>query len=336
MCYFLNKVISIGGLLSSIIIILSSSSWFTAWMGLEVNMMTFMPLIVTSNKLSGEAAMKYFFTQVTGSMFLLMFIVLSIFYSAKGGFMMNSLLMSIIILALLLKLGAVPVHFWLPALIEGLSWETTLILITIQKIGPLSLLLMMNMSMKFMLVSSSLMSAVVGSISGLNQLLCRKLMSYSSIAHMGWLLMALSINKMLLWVYFILYCSLTMMVISIFKFYQTFHMSQMLMSYNSIIIVSFTFYLTLLSLGGLPPLMGFLPKWLLLKFMMLSNMFLPAIILVLSSVLTIYFYIRLTYTAFMLILLKSTMNNKINSMNFMMKYWILMPTIMLPSLLMML
>lgn len=318
-------------LLGRLIIILSASSWFTAWIGLELNIIAFLPIIITNNKLSSESALKYFFAQVTGSILIFFFILYSYLHVRTFLFERSYFTFSdLIFMALLLRLGAAPFHFWFPAIVEGLSWNTTLILMTAQKIGPLSLIIMVSSLHIFLVFFFALFSALVGAIRGFNQLICRKLISYSSISHLGWLLCSTRLSKPLIVCYFSFYFLITSVLIIIFKIYSSFHINQIFYFQNFLIVPTIIFYLNLLSLGGLPPFMGFLPKWLLIKTILRSFSYFLILLLVFRSIITLYFYLRLTYSALIVIYFKPVLASYQNKIISPIKSLVLLPLLLFP------
>lgn len=204
----------------------------------------------------------------------------------------------------MLKSGAAPFHFWFPEVIEGLSWFNGLILITWQKIAPL-ILISYNFCYNFFIISI-ILSILIGSLGGLNQTSIRKLMAFSSINHLGWILLAI-INNELLWItYFLLYSLLSISIIIIFNNFKLFYFNQI---FNiSIInpIIKFLIFLNLLSLGGLPPFLGFLPKWLVIQNLTSINQLFILTISICLTLITLYFYLRLSYRIFILNYQKNT------------------------------
>ncbi|XP_066982161.1 NADH-ubiquinone oxidoreductase chain 2-like [Macrobrachium rosenbergii] len=133
------------------------------WMGLELNLLSFIPLIFSKqNTFSSEAALKYFLVQAIGSAVLL----------ARASTLLIATDTSkiIILCALLLKIGAAPLHFWLPPIIQGISS------IVNYTLSPRTLTI---------ITRAFIISAILGEIGGLNQTLLRKIIAYSSIRHIG-------------------------------------------------------------------------------------------------------------------------------------------------------
>lgn len=200
--------------------------------------------------------------------------------------------------ALLLKAGAAPFHFWFPRVIEGLQWNQVIILITIQKIAPLSLLSYLLYSNTLYIVPAAIItSALVGAIGGINQTFLRKIIAYSSINHIAWIISAILISETNWLLYFSFYCLISSSVAILFNYQDVFHISHIVNHTphsSHIKILTFT---SLLSLGGLPPFTGFIPKWIIIQEMVSSHIFITLAILLASALLTLFYYLRVAITA---------------------------------------
>nr|UFZ13229.1 NADH dehydrogenase subunit 2 [Orohermes crepusculus] len=295
-----SKIIFLTSLISGTLISISSTSWLGAWMGLEINLLSFIPLMTNPNNLlSNESALKYFLTQALASSILLFVIILS-FFSTSNTFLLdiNTMNQMLINSSLLLKMGAAPFHFWFPSVMKSLNWFNCLILMTWQKIAPLVLIsYCLEMTMIFWII---LLSLAIGSIGGLNQSNLRTLMAYSSINHLGWILSSMMISENLWMSYFLFYSSLSITVILMFKNFNIFHINQIYSTINFNPLIKFMLLTNLLSLGGLPPFLGFLPKLMVIQLMTEMNMYFFIFFMVIMTLITLFFYIRITYSAFML------------------------------------
>lgn len=181
---------------------------------------------------------------------------------------------------------------------EGLSWINRLILITWQKIAPL--MLISYIIIKPLLLVSIFLSAIIGALGGFNQTSLRKLMAFSSINHLSWIISAILIRESLWFIYFRIYTFLSFTIVSMLKIFNIFHINQLFSLFiNSKIFKLFTI-LNLLSLGGLPPFIGFLPKWLLIQSLSLANQFFLITVLTVTTLIALYFYLRLCYSAFLI------------------------------------
>nr|UXG57129.1 NADH dehydrogenase subunit 2 [Bactrocera sp. 'yunnanensis'] len=279
-------------------ITVSANTWLSAWMGLEINLLSFIPLMNNNNLMSTEASLKYFLTQAMASAVLLFAIMM--------GYLNNCLITQtastytdlIITSSLLLKSGAAPFHFWFPNVMEGLSWMNALILMTWQKIAPLMLISYINQDKFIILVI--IISTIVGSLGGLNQTSLRKLMAFSSINHLGWMLAALQANESMWFIYFSFYTFLSFSLTFMFNNFKMYHINQLFNSFFNSKILKFTLFLSLLSLGGLPPFIGFLPKWLVIQLLVLKGQYILMTIMTAMTLITLFFYLRLCFAAFML------------------------------------
>nr|UJG45514.1 NADH dehydrogenase subunit 2 [Nemopoda nitidula] len=285
-------------LMTGTLITVSSNSWLGAWMGLEINLLSFIPLMSDGNNLmSTEASLKYFLTQALASSVLL-FAVILFMLENHFTFQINNYSSWIILSSLLLKSGTAPFHFWFPNVMEGLSWVNSLILMTWQKIAPL--MLISYLIIKPLLLCSIFLSAVIGALGGFNQTSLRKLMAFSSINHLSWMISAMLISESLWLVYFLIYSFLSFTIVFMLNIFNIFHLNQLFSLFSGSKALKMFFMLNLLSLGGLPPFMGFMPKWLLIQALSLSNQFFLITILTITTLIALYFYLRLCYSAFLM------------------------------------
>nr|YP_009406927.1 NADH dehydrogenase subunit 2 [Typhlatya pearsei]ASA39450.1 NADH dehydrogenase subunit 2 [Typhlatya pearsei] len=295
-------------LFMGILIAISSSSWFILWMGLELNLLSFIPILTSSsNRYSAESALKYFLIQALGSASLLAACPMSLIFPHLSVF--------IIFTALLLKLGAAPLHFWFPPVMQGISWIQSLVLMTIQKITPIAMMstLISNFSTSIIMFSS-IISSLVGALGGLNQTLTRKIISYSSINHMAWLLAAIMFNERMWLIYFLCYTLISASVVSILHSNQIFHFNQLLTMNLFSKPLKLSLFLSLLSLGGLPPFLGFLPKMMIIQeFLFSQTSIIWLTILLFSALLTLFFYLRISLSSFILASPKTKTSFLLNS-----------------------
>nr|YP_010999508.1 NADH dehydrogenase subunit 2 [Ochthebius subinteger]WPM98433.1 NADH dehydrogenase subunit 2 [Ochthebius subinteger] len=282
----------IGSLIS-----ISSYSWLGMWMGLEINLLSIIPLFSnTKNMMNNEAALKYFITQALASTIMLFSIIMissNFFSNWENNFNMifNS--------SLLTKMGAAPFHFWFPEVMEGLNWMNCLILLTWQKMAPMILIMYNNKMIEF-LSMIILFSMLISGIMGINQTSLRKIMAYSSINHIGWMISSMFFLESIWLIYFITYIIISMNIILIFKINNIFYLKQLFISLNNMPILKMFFIMNFLSLGGLPPFLGFLPKWMTIQTMIENNFYLMSMIMVLMTLMTLYFYMRITFTSLMI------------------------------------
>nr|ACR20464.1 NADH dehydrogenase subunit 2 [Amiota sp. 2 XH-2009] len=294
-----SKILFMFILILGSMITMTSNSWLGPWMGLEINLLSFIPLMSDNNNLmSNESSLKYFLTQALASTVLLFAIIL-LMLKHNMIIYMNSLYISMIMFSsLLMKSGAAPFHFWFPNMMEGLTWMNALILMTWQKIAPLMLISYLNI--KELMIISIILSAIIGALGGLNQTSLRKLMAFSSINHLGWMLATINLSELIWCIYFIMYSFLMFVLTFMFNSFKTFHLNQLFTLFFNSKILKFILFMNFLSLGGLPPFLGFLPKWLVIQQLSFNNQYFLLIILMMSTLITLYFYLRICYSAFLL------------------------------------
>lgn len=196
--------------------------------------------------------------------------------------------------ALFIKLGAAPFHFWFPEVISGLNWNNSLILLTWQKIAPI-ILIIYNLTNLIFLSLIIITSSLIRGIQNFNQTNLRKILAYSSINHISWII-ARIINSFSVWLtYFIFYIIVTFNIVLIFKNFNIFFLNQLYITIINSKLTKFFFILNFLSLRGLPPFLGFLPKWLTLNSIIYRNFFILGIFIVIFTLIRIYIYLRITF-----------------------------------------
>nr|YP_010999255.1 NADH dehydrogenase subunit 2 [Cricotopus flavozonatus]WPM93101.1 NADH dehydrogenase subunit 2 [Cricotopus flavozonatus] len=280
------------------LIAVSSTSWFSIWMGLEINLLSFIPLMMSSKNLfSSESSLKYFLTQALASaIFLFSIILLYLFINFKFNLLyFNFMLISS---TMMLKSGAAPFHFWFPSVMEGLSWYSNLLLMTWQKIAPLMILsytISLNL-MVFIIIASMLF----GSLGGINQTSLRKLMAFSSINHLGWMMAGMINNENIWFMYFMFYSFLNFSIVYLFNNFKLFNINQTFSMFQTNKFMNISLFILLISLGGLPPFLGFMPKWMIIELMIKNNMFFTLMLMLFMTLITLYFYMRISYAALLL------------------------------------
>nr|BCW86839.1 NADH dehydrogenase subunit 2 [Drepanosurus hatanakai]BCW86852.1 NADH dehydrogenase subunit 2 [Drepanosurus hatanakai] len=252
----------------SYILMFSTESWLGLWLALELNALSFIPILVWSDK---EMSLKYFLVQSLGSLLFLSGVI-------------NPWLHVGLICGLLLKIGAAPLHLWVPAVTPNMSWVSLFFLLTFQKLGPLLGLLMLTLDSGAIVM----LSALIGALGGILQSNLRLLITYSSITHLAWVFMNMK-SLLLLMSYFWVYTLITATLVLIFQSLGAYFVSQM----NSPMTAGMKSALgsCLLSLGGLPPLLGFMIKWMTLENSVPSLVILTS--LVSSTCMSLFFYFKI-------------------------------------------
>nr|AFO12796.1 NADH dehydrogenase subunit 2 [Chondrodactylus bibronii] len=298
---------------ASTLLTMSSHHWLLAWLGLELNTMSILPVIMKPHHpRATEAATKYFIIQTLAAALILFASTLNAWQSGQWNITVSPspVVSNIILAAIMLKMGIAPAHMWYPDVIQGTTMTTAAVISTWQKLAPLALLyLTINHMQTNTLLLMGTTSALIGGWVGLNQTQTRKILAMSSIAHMGWLLTALAMNPNLATLTMFTYLMMTAAVFLHLDTTTTKTLKDLGTAWSqSPTLMTFT-SMTLLSMGGLPPLTGFMPKLLILKELITMKTPVIATILALASLPSLYFYTRMAYIA-TLTTPPGTMSNK--------------------------
>nr|AAU09901.1 NADH dehydrogenase subunit 2 [Passerculus sandwichensis]AAU09909.1 NADH dehydrogenase subunit 2 [Passerculus sandwichensis]AAU09914.1 NADH dehydrogenase subunit 2 [Passerculus sandwichensis]AAU09916.1 NADH dehydrogenase subunit 2 [Passerculus sandwichensis]AAU09918.1 NADH dehydrogenase subunit 2 [Passerculus sandwichensis] len=293
-----NSIFIVSLLLGTTITI-SSNHWIMAWMGLEINTLAILPLISKSHHPRAiEAATKYFLTQATASALVLFSSMTNAWQTGQWDITQLTHPMSCLILtsAVAMKLGLVPFHFWFPEVLQGSPMITGLLLSTLMKLPPITLLYMTSPSLDpTLLTALAILSVALGGWMGLNQTQIRKILAFSSISHLGWMAIIIVYNPKLTLLNFCLYTMMTAAVFLTLNTIKVLKLTTLMTAWTKTPSLNAVLLLTLLSLAGLPPLTGFLPKWLIIQELTKQDMAPAATLISLLSLLSLFFYLRLAY-----------------------------------------
>nr|AFB19482.1 NADH dehydrogenase subunit 2 [Malacopteron affine] len=295
------KLIFTTSLLLGTTITISSNHWVTAWAGLEINTLAILPLISKSHHPRAiEAATKYFLTQAAASALVLFSSMTNAWHTGQWDITQLTHPTSCLILtsAIAMKLGLAPFHFWFPEVLQGSPLTTGLLLSTVMKLPPISLLFMTSPSLnQTLLTCMAIISTALGGWMGLNQTQIRKILAFSSISHLGWMTIIISYNPKLTLLNFYLYALMTAAVFFTLHSIKTLKLATLMTTWAKTPALSAMLLLTMLSLAGLPPLTGFLPKWLIIQELTKQDMIPAATAISMLSLLGLFFYLRLAYCA---------------------------------------
>nr|AYQ19004.1 NADH dehydrogenase subunit 2 [Ptilodactylidae sp. 2 ACP-2013] len=294
----LYKIIMMTVMISGSLIAVSSHTWLGMWIGLEINLLAIIPLFSESNnKLSAESAIKYFIIQaMASSMFLFAVIMMSMYNSNPDKLINMNVLMMILNSSLLTKMGAAPFHFWFPEIMEGLNWMNCLMLMTWQKLAPMAIMtynIKPSLFMSIIIISSMVISGIMG----INQTSMRKILAFSSINHIAWMISSMLFNVSIWIMYFLVYTIISINIILFLNSMKIYLVKQLFISMNKNSIIKILFIFNFLSLGGLPPFLGFMPKWFTIQVMISNQFFLLAFMMVMLTLITLYFYTRMTFSS---------------------------------------
>nr|UMB50193.1 NADH dehydrogenase subunit 2 [Atopodontus adriaensi] len=276
-----------------------SSHWLLAWMGLEINTLAILPLMAQHHHpRAAEATTKYFLAQATAAATILFASTINAWATGEWNItcLTHPVATTLAMMALALKIGLAPMHFWMPPVMQGLDLPTGLIMATWQKLAPFALILQITQNTHPQLPAAlGLLSVFIGGWGGLNQTQLRKILAYSSVAHLGWMIIIAQLKPQLTILTLALYILMTSATFLTFKLISATKISTLATSWSKTPTLTIMAALAMLSLGGLPPLTGFMPKWLILQELTIQGLPLAATIMALSALLSLYFYLRLCY-----------------------------------------
>jgi NADH-quinone oxidoreductase subunit N len=219
--------------------------------------------------------------------------------------------------AFFFKIAAAPFHMWSPDVYEGSPTSSTIFFAVVPKIALFSIFLRLFHStfsafgnfFTFVLVLFSIASVVVGSFIALKQKKLKRLLAYSSISHVGYLLLAFASNSLeatqSLFFYLIIYMLTSVSIWSLVLSLNTSKnkkKAKTLSDFSAIAslnpFLGFSGMVAFFSLAGVPPLAGFFAKMEIFIHALGSSLFFASFIAILSSVISSYYYIRLVKTLY--------------------------------------
>lgn len=295
-------------LLGSVVLILSDNL-LLLYLGLELQTFSIFILIAKNRNSikSSEAGLKYFMLGAISSGFFLLSIVIIFLYGLdlnlkhllllKEDFVVYSSII-LITISFCFKLSLFPFHFWIPDIYEGSSWDIVSLVATLPKISMICVLLQILFNSSILLMFS-LLSIGIGTLGALNQTKVKRLLGYSGISHMGFIILglssinneSLSIGGLYLVIYMLTMLSVFILIINgNFKNDYIIEMGGIKFVNN---ILAITFILLILSIAGIPPLSGFISKWFLI-WVVIDNQFnISSFIIILFSAIGIGYYLRI-------------------------------------------
>nr|WRQ18432.1 NADH dehydrogenase subunit 2 [Bothrogonia sp. 1 XLX-2024a] len=272
---FMNTMVL--GMLVSI----STNNFIMLWSGLELSLMSFIPMMSSKNLLSSESMMKYFIVQSMSSSIMISGLVLMGINTMQSEYL--------IVTSILMKIGMAPFHNWMLTVIEGMSYQMILVMLTMMKVPPLMVISYMNVTLNLPII----ISLIVGAIWGINQNSVRKMLGYSSIYNMAY--MCSCIKMISIWSMFMINYSIVITsVLLMFMKLNIYYFNQiMINSFNKSMNISI--WMLMLSLGGIPPMMGFLGKLMVLEYLISINQFALTALMVISSLPVMFYYMRCSF-----------------------------------------
>lgn len=291
------------------ILLVISSNLITLYLGLELQTFCIF-ILIAKNRLSvkgSEAGLKYFILGAISSGFYLLgitmlFLIGSSLEIVDLKIISNDLIFNIslifITLSLCFKLTLFPLHFWIPDVYEGSSWEIISLISTLPKISVICILIQMLINSDLIIIFS-LLSIIIGTLGSFNQSKTKRLFGYSGISHMGFIMLSYGVfintgfivGNLYLVIYMIGMISIFSLIINFFtKSKYIIELSHLKFSSRC---VSISWVLLILSIAGIPPLSGFISKWFLLWNTINFDFAISSFIIILFSAIGAGYYLRL-------------------------------------------
>lgn len=262
------------------IIGLSTTSWVIVWIILEINIICICFLINKDNKENKEKNTPrfiYFIVQAFASV---------VFLRVSQSPLRRESIAIVILMCLIVKIGVWPAHNWYIKVISHLKIEniSLVLLMTWQKILPIVLSTHLTKIYRRILIIFILSRLIIPTLQIKKQISIKSLLALSSVNNNGWLLSCIFLSNPLLLLFLFLYSiRLTIVLIKIKEEKET---KQSNPARNWI------FYLILLiNLGGLPPILIFIGKVLVINIMVSQNMLSLRVIIVLIACIFLYHYV---------------------------------------------
>jgi NADH:ubiquinone oxidoreductase subunit 2 (subunit N) len=267
----------------SIAIAIRFNSRLIIWISLEINILRFLPIISSGVNIELENSVKYFLVQRWASIIFLMR-----FFFCNYLFRRINL---ILIIRIFIKLGISPFHTWFISILKTCSLYILLILSTIQKIIPLIILnnifFVLNLFYLRVFFTILFLLFILPRVINLN-----KLLALSSLGNILWLISRNILSLKLMFLFIVIYIYI---LIGIYIFYNSYYY-RIFIQINSInLFDKIIIILVFMSLGGIPPILGFLRKLLILKIIFYYENIVLFLMIIFSSLILLYHYISRIY-----------------------------------------
>lgn len=317
--------------LTGMLFMASGVHLISIWVGLEL--MSLSSYILAGyykhEEKSTEAAMKYFVLGAVSSAILLY--GLSLIYGVCGSLQLtdihdallkigpsDALIFGIIMLAagLCFKIGAVPFHVWTPDVYVGAPTPITAFLSTASKAAAFAIfarifftsLSELHLSWANVLAVIAALSMIVGNLAAITQTNVKRMLAYSSIAHAGYALLGiiamtpLGLSSILIYMLVYVFANLGIWAI-VLMLRRKSYAGEAVEDFDGLHVnapfIAFAMMIFLLSLGGIPPTAGFIGKYFLFSAAINAGYGWLAIIAVLMSAVSMFYYFRLVVAMYL-------------------------------------
>ena len=305
-------------------VLISSDNFLTAFIGLELQSLSLylMAAFNTKNLNSNEAGIKYFSLGALSSGFLLFGISMIYFDTASFSFQnlnnystISEVGLALVLIALFFKVSAAPFHIWTPDVYEGSPTISTLFFATLPKFASLIFLFRIYHELNIPKIDSlhyifqlvCAISLLVGVYGAITQKIIKRLLAFSSINHIGFMLLAIMsyqyMSEGTIFFYLIIYLITTFGVFSVILNLRTSKGEiTLLTGLNGLKASSrskaISMLVFLFSLAGIPPFAGFFAKFFILSASINEGFYILSVIAVISSVIAAFYYLSVIKNMF--------------------------------------
>lgn len=246
------SIFSLFLLILTSILSLTSRDLLNLWFIMEINNFIFIFYFIISLK-NKKIILLFFLIQVIRSFFIIISILIHFLTTINNFYLIHSI---ISFYGLILKIGRAPLHFWIPLLTPHLNWFLITIFFTIQKIIPITILTLTKPH-SLLLTICSFSCIVIPPFIILNSTKFKKLLAYSSINQIGWIILIIFLNPKF-WINYFIFYSLTLITIMYLIKINKIYFISYIKIYSSIKLL---FIIRIINLSGVPPFSFFLIKW---------------------------------------------------------------------------
>ena len=305
-------------------IMVSSSTMLTLYLGLELLSLSLYALVALNRKdaRSSEAAMKYFVLGALASGALLNGI--SMIYGATGSLHFNAIStalatdadstaavfgLAFLVVGIGFKFGAAPFHMWVPDVYDGAPTSVTLYISSAPKIAAFALAMRFlvdglenaHSNWQGMLIILSLMSIVLGNVIAIAQVSIKRMLAYSTISHVGFILLGILSGSeqgySASMFYAITYAFTSMGAFGIILAMDRVGADVQLLTdlrglFRRNPVYALVMMLLLVSMAGVPPMVGFYAKLAVLSAVVQADLVWLAVVAVIFSVVGAFYYLR--------------------------------------------
>jgi NADH-quinone oxidoreductase subunit N len=315
-------------------ILISANSFLTIYLGLELLSLSLYAMVALNrdSALSTEAAMKYFVLGALASGLLLY--GMSMIYGATGSLMLTEISRALsqgaadrtvvvfglvfLVSGLAFKLGVVPFHMWIPDVYHGAPTAVTLVIGSAPKLAAFAMamrllvngLLELAVDWQQMLIILAVLSMAIGNIAAIAQTNLKRMFAYSTISHMGFMLLGLLTGVVQgNWLnaadaysaamfYAIVYVLMSLGAFGTLLYlsragFECEHLDDLRGLNRKSPWTAFIAMLLMFSMAGVPPTAGFYAKFLVLSSTVAAGQLWLAVLAVIFSLIGAFYYLRI-------------------------------------------